>query len=232
MKTDPGISNGRIGNKYINSVVMGKEVTRMSGLSILEPAKRDPATMRIHIEDPFAATKLADELYRQLSAVRLENGDRPVVILCIGTDRSTGDALGPLVGSRLARSSGRMFTVHGTLDEPVHATNLKQVMADIKTRYDHPFIIAIDACLGYPDNVGCVNLGAGPLKPGAGVKKSLPAVGEMHITGVVNVGGFMEYMILQNTRLSKVMRIADVIAAGVEQSMATHRQAAVTVEQR
>ena len=29
------------------------------------------------------------------------SGRRQVVFLCIGTDRSTGDSLGPLIGSRL-----------------------------------------------------------------------------------------------------------------------------------
>lgn len=202
----------------------------MPKLPILKSKQPDPATTRIHIEDPFAATKLADEIYRRLSEAGIEHNKRPVVILCIGTDRSTGDALGPLVGSRLARSSQDTFAVYGTLDEPVHATNLARVIAEIQAKYDHPFVIAVDACLGYPDNVGYVNLSDGPLKPGAGVKKSLPAVGEMHITGVVNVGGFMEYMILQNTRLSVVMQIADVIAGGLEQTMSTHRQAAVAAE--
>ena len=38
-------------------------------------------------------------------------------------------------------------------------------------------------------------------KPGAGVNKDLPPVGDLYITGVVNVGGFMDYLVLQNTRL-------------------------------
>lgn len=202
----------------------------MSKLSILRSKQPEPATTRIHIEDPFAAAKIADAIYRRLVEAGIEENQRPIVVLCIGTDRSTGDALGPLVGSKLAQASENMFAVYGTLNEPVHATNLVQVVAEIRAKYDHPFVIAIDACLGYPDNVGYVNLSDGPLKPGAGVKKSLPAVGEMHITGVVNVGGFMEYTILQNTRLNIVMRIADVIAAGLEQTMATHRQAAVAAD--
>lgn len=31
------------------------------------------------------------------------------------------------------------------------------------------------------------------------------------MTGIVNVGGFMEYFVLQNTRLSLVMNMANVI---------------------
>ena len=34
----------------------------------------------------------------------------------------------------------------------------------------------------------------------------------MAISGIVNVGGFMEYVVLQNTRLSLVMNMANKIA--------------------
>ncbi|MNJ05080.1 hypothetical protein D3C73_1661750 [compost metagenome] len=37
----------------------------------------------------------------------------------------------------------------------------------------------------------------------------------MHITGIVNVGGFMEYFVLQNTRLSLVMDLAELIAKAI-----------------
>jgi hypothetical protein len=37
----------------------------------------------------------------------------------------------------------------------------------------------------------------------------------MHITGVVNTGGFMDFLVLQSTRLSVVMKMADIIARGL-----------------
>ncbi len=61
-------------------------------------------------------------------------------------------------------------------------------------------------------SVGSASLGIGPVKRGAGVNKELPPVGDIHITGVVNVSGFMEFFVLQNTRLHLVMCIADLIA--------------------
>jgi hypothetical protein len=36
-------------------------------------------------------------------------------------------------------------------------------------------------------------------------------VGDYHLIGVVNVAGYMEHVVLQNTRLSLVIRMADVI---------------------
>lgn len=144
-------------------------------------------------------------------------GKTPIIILCIGTDRSTGDCLGPLVGYKLANSLKRKnILVLGTLDNPVHAKNLKSTMDEIAAKYSDPFIVAIDASLGAMERIGFVTIGKGPLKPGAGVSKNLPKVGDMHISGIVNFGGFMEYLILQNTRLSLVMKMANIISSGIQ----------------
>lgn len=144
-----------------------------------------------------------------------------IVIVCIGTDRSTGDSLGPLVGYKLDKYTKRMsnFFVHGTLEKPVHAKNLHQCIDYIHSTYKKPFIIAIDACLGKSDHIGHIKVNHGPLKPGTGVNKDLPSIGHMHVTGIVNLYGFMEYVVLQNTRLGLVMKIADIISEGIRHSM-------------
>ena len=49
-----------------------------------------------------------------------EKGKEGVMFLCIGTDRSTGDSLGPLVGHKLRRQRLKGAAVIGTLDKPVH----------------------------------------------------------------------------------------------------------------
>lgn len=138
-----------------------------------------------------------------------------IVFVCIGTDRSTGDSLGPIIGSKLKKLYPKNISVYGTLDVPVHALNLKETSEHIKRTHTFPYIIAIDACLGELKNVGMITLASGSLKPGAGVNKKLPEVGHLHITGIVNVGGFMEYFVLQNTRLSLVMKMADTIASAI-----------------
>ena len=63
--------------------------------------------------------------------------------------------------------------------------------------------------------MGTIKISQGALKPGAGVNKQLPPVGDFHVTGVVNVGGFMEYLVLQNTRLFTVMKMVDIISSGI-----------------
>lgn len=129
--------------------------------------------------------------------------------LCLGTDRSTGDSLGPIVGSHLERLG---FNVTGTLDEPCHAMNLAERAALIP---ENKTVIAIDACLGQSHRVGVTTVNFGGLTPGSGVGKSLGEYGDFNIKGIVNVGGFMEYFVLQNTRLRLVMQMADGIVAGI-----------------
>lgn len=171
-----------------------------------------PQEFKFSIHEPNSAYAMALSVRTLLHETGARQ--RPIVVLCIGTDRSTGDALGPLTGSKLQGRLG-FASIYGTLDEPVHATNLVTVLQNISQCHGEPFILAIDACLGKVDSVGCVTLGHGPLKPGAAVNKSLPEIGHAHITGIVNVGGFMEHLVLQSTRLSLVMKMAETIACGV-----------------
>lgn len=162
--------------------------------------------------DPSAAAQLSRRLSAFLSKLPT---DRRIVIVCLGTDRSTGDSLGPIAGTRLRNSWSPEFDLYGTLEEPVHAMNLEDTLKGIRLMYRNPFIIGVDACLGKATSVGNVIAAEGPIRPGAGVYKELPPVGDIHISGVVNVGGFMEYMVLQNTRLHLVMRMAELIADGL-----------------
>ncbi|PKJ52204.1 spore protease YyaC [Bacillus sp. SN10] len=142
----------------------------------------------------------------------------PIILVCIGTDRSTGDALGPLVGTKLEQVGIKNFQVFGTLDEPVHALNLEEKIQNIQNDNPTSFIIAIDACLGKSQSIGSITTGMGPSKPGAAMNKKLPAVGDLHIHGIVNLNGFMEFFVLQNTRLSLVMKMADVIAQSIKET--------------
>jgi putative sporulation protein YyaC len=159
--------------------------------------------------------RAADNLAAELSSYFPITTNRPIVFVCIGTDRSTGDSLGPLVGTLLEERKIPSFYIYGTLDDPIHAMNLDEKLKEIKEKHFHPFIIGIDACLGKMRSVGVIEIGEGPVKPGAGVNKELPAVGHIHITGIVNVSGFMEFLVLQNTRLNLVLRMAKTIANGI-----------------
>ena len=155
--------------------------------------------------------------------------DRELVWVCIGTDRVTGDSLGPFVGTMLTEAG--VPNVYGTIDHPVHALNLAETLERIKEAHPDACIVAIDACLGKAKSVGSMELRDGALEPGTGIGKVLPSVGDYHIVGVVNVGdfmvgSFMEYMVLKNTRLSLVIQMAKSITDFILRSLETR-----TIEQ-
>ena len=130
---------------------------------------------------------------QRLQEMMPDRKENELVLLCIGSDRSTGDSLGPLVGHKLSKALAGKLTIYGTLKSPVHAVNLT----------------------GTHNHIGYVTLSDTPLKPGLGVKKSLPEAGDVSITGIVNLSGIMEGMLLQSTRLHTVMSLADFISSGI-----------------
>lgn len=163
--------------------------------------------LRMLHTDPELLDKMSEKIMTWLPPF-----PREYVVVFIGTDRSTGDALGPLAGTLFNKMKPKHITVYGTLHNPVHAKNLTYYINKIDRHHHHPFIIAIDACLGKAVSIGKLIAGTGSIRPGAALNKSLPSIGDIHITGVVNMSGFMEYSILQSTRLSTVMDMSNSIA--------------------
>jgi putative sporulation protein YyaC len=150
---------------------------------------------------------------------------RHLIILCIGTDRATGDSLGPITGHKLVSTvNSGMVSILGTLEKPVHAKNIRQTLDYIEAAYEDPFIAAIDACLGKPESVGYITIGEGPVNPGAGLSKALPTVGNVSITGIVNVATGMDFAVLQNTRLHLVMKMAEVIHDGINLGLENYQK--------
>ncbi len=186
-------------------------------------------------DDKLATFKVARAVSETMETAGFKNRtsvarERSIVTMCIGTDRSTGDSLGPLVGDMLVKYKMHGVHVYGTLENPVHARNLEETLIKALALHPEAYLVAVDASLGSMDHVGCISVGNGPIKPGAGLKKELPAVGDMHITGVVNTGGFMDFLVLQSTRLSVVMKMADIIARGLH--MAFNEYSSVSFQDR
>ncbi|MCI9178548.1 MAG: spore protease YyaC [Lachnospiraceae bacterium] len=161
------------------------------------------------------AIKLAEMIREEM-----KGGKKGIVFLCIGTDRSTGDSLGPLVGYKLLERGlkGKAFrqaAVFGTLDRPVHAMNLEQYHAFVLKNFPDRVVVAIDASVGNREHVGYVTLGKGALKPGLGVSKNLSEVGDIFITGIVGGCTSFDPVMLQSIRLSVVMHLADCICESI-----------------
>ncbi|GAA0086760.1 spore protease YyaC [Clostridium sp. CTA-7] len=160
-----------------------------------------------------AYLEVRDYLYKNLKNVLADNRD--IIFVCIGTDRCTGDSLGPLIGYKLKFISNNKIHIYGSLESPVHSKNINDIINKINCNFDNPYIVAIDSCLGKISNIGKVFINKEPIRPGLAVNKDLPPIGDLSITGIVNIGGNFEFIVLQNTRLYTVMALADCISKGI-----------------
>ena len=154
-------------------------------------------------------------LYSLIKEMMEEAQKKNILFRCIGTDRSTGDSLGPLIGYKLKGRRMKKAQVIGTLEKPVHAMNLEQYMKMVKASFPEHLIVAVDASVGNMEHIGSVTLGKGPLKPGLGVSKELRAVGDIFITGIVGSCRNHDPIMPQSIRLSVVMHLADCISDSI-----------------
>lgn len=174
--------------------------------------KPQPAVKRVSvIVDADGIQKLLEPA---AAAYRL---GQEMAFICIGTDCSTGDAFGPLVGSALQARG--WDNVNGTMEQPLDAKRIAQ--EGIQSPAD-AVIITIDACLGRSESIGMFAVAAGPLKPGQGIGLDLTPVGDYSIAGVVNRQGPKPYQTLQVTSLHLVMRMAESAAAAIDTALRGH----------
>lgn len=119
----------------------------------------------------------------ELDCALLTLGFRPV-IMCIGSDRVTGDCLGPIVGQMLTERGADAF-VYGTLSHPVTALNLKDSWRRIKRVHPDKKVLAIDSSVGKESDIGKIRVAFGSIAPGSADGKKLPKVGDVSITATV-----------------------------------------------
>ncbi|MCA0756679.1 spore protease YyaC [Paenibacillus sp. N4] len=151
------------------------------------------------------------ELTPFLASVAAAHPDRGgIVFICIGTDRSTGDSFGPLVGTMLQERGWPHVT--GTLQTPCDAYAVERAVLELP---EDAVVIAVDACLGKPKSVGRYLCSEGPLQPGQATGRRLPAVGRYSIAAVVNRNGPKAYGMLQTTSLYFVMQMAKELADAI-----------------
>ena len=163
----------------------------------------------------FSSEGFACRLANLVDLSQKKNGHRPILFLCIGSDRVPGDCLGPLVGYKLERLCDTMqhtFVVCGSLAHPVHAVNLRQ-----KLHYEASGRLSQLQQMpkGAKENLGMLCLSNSALYPGEGVAKSLPPVGEISITGVTSCEDNPIPFHRQSVPLSFVMNLADEIYQGL-----------------
>lgn len=137
----------------------------------------------IYDKDSFCVPTHTETMDFEFECAMLSLGRLPVV-LCIGSDRVTGDCLGPIVGQMLVERGVSAF-VYGTLERPVTALNLKDAVKYIYATHPGKKILAVDSSVGKEGDVGKIRVAFGAIAPGSADGKKLPKVGDVSVTATV-----------------------------------------------
>lgn len=142
-------------------------------------------------------------------------GDAPV-ILCIGSDLSVGDSLGPVTGTKLKKLlAGLNCFVYGTLSKPITAHEVKYMNEFLKLTHPNSPVIAVDAAVGIAGDIGLIKIARRGLKPGSGANKKLQKVGDISIMGIIAEQSVFNYSLFSATRLNVIYRMSDIISEGI-----------------
>ena len=159
----------------------------------------------VHYTVKGAQDCLASELAQVLES--------DAIFVCIGTDRCTGDALGPWIGTLLSMHDLGDHIVYGTIKKPVHALTIEKTIAEIKEKYNDRQVIAIDAASGV--FTGYMRVKDEPILPGLGVGKTLPPVGDYSIVGTT----CSKNENIMYARLDMIFDMSEVIVGAIVQAM-------------
>lgn len=143
-------------------------------------------------------------------------GENLPVILCIGSDLSVGDSLGPVTGTKLKEKLGGLNCyIYGTLSKPITAHEVKYMNEFLRATHPQSKIIAIDAAVGLAGDIGLIKVTPRGLKPGSGANKKLSKVGDVSILGIVAEKSVFNYSLFSATRLNVIYKMSEIIAEGV-----------------
>lgn len=141
-----------------------------------------------------------------------ENYD-DLAFVFIGTDANIGDSLGPICGELTADLSQNCF-FYGNLKHTITAKDVPFLCNFTKKAHPSTFIVVIDAALGRIEDIGTIKICSGGIKPGLGVNKDLPLVGDVSIIGVVGEKKKCNDM-TSVLRLGNVYKMAVIISDGI-----------------
>lgn len=151
---------------------------------------------------------------------------KEIVIVCVGTTRIIGDALGPITGTFLTENN--VENVYGTLEKPVDAINLTKVTEEIKANYFKPYIIAVDSavCLGAsylvgkPEFLKSITVEDRAITVRSWDTKNAVPIGDVGITATVAYGSYYNFQKrMESANLAIIYNMSNIIARSIKSAL-------------
>lgn len=145
-----------------------------------------------------------------------------IIFLCIGTNKIIGDAIGPIIGSKIKHLENSYIRIYGTEENNLNFNNAKTTIKNIYNNYTKACIITIDAALSNNANLGDIFFGSGFIKIGKALEKNLCFYSDINIKYVVGTSSFNKkenLEVLKNVTQEKISKDALFISKGIENVM-------------
>lgn len=128
--------------------------------------------------------RLTPYLIRDALYSLIPDGTEHIYVAGIGSNRISGDSLGPFVGTLLDDLFPDHLTVLGNLKLPLDCTSIESKVTNM-TLPEGCFVVAIDSVLGNEKTINSIVVQEGHIKPGKGLGHNLPPIGDCSVMGVV-----------------------------------------------
>ena len=144
-----------------------------------------------------------------------KNFNKKIALLCIGSKKIIGDALGPYVGEKLIHTKLKnKIIIKGTLTEPIHYLNIREQLEYLNKQYKDLFTIIIDSSLYVKSYIGKVIITKNKVVLGKALDKNQYVLGNLAIKGIVGVdtGNYSENIYnLKKVSKSLILKMSEKI---------------------
>ncbi|MDR1939802.1 MAG: spore protease YyaC [Clostridiales bacterium] len=138
-------------------------------------------------------------------------GELPV-IMCIGSDRVSGDLLGPAVGKILVEEYNLRAYVYGVTGRNINGENIDEYDGFIKKIHGGSVVVAVDACLGPEREIGQIKVSRCGVGAGFAVRKPGKRYGDVGVVGIVAKNSSDNVMQLLSAEYSLVEKLSRKVA--------------------
>ena len=167
----------------------------------------------------YKSQEITEKLKQYINCQKNNKDFLNIVILCIGTDRMTGDSFGPLVGSlleeKLEKSNICNINIYGTLEKNVCYTNIHEILNLIEDRHPSSCVIVIDSALSNKENIGKVIVSNEEMHIGKGLNKKKIEIGNISIKAIVGKNTKIpkyNFYTLQTVSLNEVIKLSRIVS--------------------
>lgn len=160
--------------------------------------------------------KIKTEFIYDLANLILKQ-NKPVLFLCVGSNKIVCDSLGALVGELLQKYYKINEVVIGNMTHPIIYKNLNKTLNYITSKYYNYCIIVIDASIGSLENLYTVKLNNFGLQIAYPLNKKL--IGSISISSVTYIKGLNNLILTPTEQQRNIFSVANSIAHSIKMAL-------------